>query len=396
MVATPKTGLDRPPPNWKALTASMAVMCKQMDATVSKLGPLSAADMTVNAQTYMQGRAKFPASELVSAKTPVEVTHIRGRNTAFCADWARVHNPGALPIDGGQEEWLRDQWFKEKVKKEKAKVALATMIPAAMVQAEKDALARISKENAAWLKGDAEAKEKAPLFSAATAKDKGRGEKDMDEDLLRKLLKNFSDPKESWYGIKHGALAGFVDTDPLMKGVFAMMKVATRDPNVAFLKKALKIPAAGTVAAETAELNAIRKRNETWLKSVGGELTKGGKVEKRADVLAMAKKGFPDFEKPTALATSGGNIKVTPTNSAAATSATAARVASVNTLWPPPAPALKKLQDTELARIHKDNLAFEKTQRDPVGYFVDAHEQVSPAGLYYDWPGRDTYCIGGY
>jgi hypothetical protein len=59
----------------------------------------------------------------------------------------------------------------------------------------------------------------------------------------------------------------------------------------------------------------------------------------------------------------GGQLKVTPTSTAAAVTARSAWVASANALWPaPPAPALKKQQDTELARIHKECAAYVASQ----------------------------------
>ena len=349
-------------------------MCKAVDATVAKFGALSPEDKEA---LNMRPLPKFEKSEIVSANTPVEVTSIRSRNNAFMADWARVHNPGALPVDGAQDEWLRDQWFKEKKKKAAAKAKLSTLIPASQLQTEKAAMDRIAKENAAWLKTE-QGKEQAELVKAQNLKDKGRKEKDLDEDLLKALLKNFSDPKEGYYGMKHGGLAGFIDKDPIMKGLFKHLKTPTRDPQVAFLKKALKIPAAGTAAAEKVAIEKIRVTNEKWLKSMGAEFGTGGsKPQKREDIMAMAKKGFPEYEKPNAMGTSGGQLKVAPTNSSASKSAAFTRQASANALWPPPSAALKKVEDAELARIHKENVAYDKKYGYAVGgTFTDHYYRV--------------------
>ena len=78
------------------------------------------------------------------------------------------------------------------------------------------------------------------------------------------------------------------------------------------------------------------------------------KPEKRDDLLALAKKSYPEYEKPNGLGVCGGQLKVAPTNSwGPPTPATtkAQRAASAQALWPAPAPALKKTQDTELARL---------------------------------------------
>lgn len=127
---------------------------------------------------------------------------------------------------------------------------------------------------------------------------------------------------------------------------------------------------------------------QAWLKSVGMEDAKlkgGAKPEKRDDLLALAKKGFPEYEKPSALAVCGGQVKVAPTNSwgtpaTAPATIKAQREASAQALWPAPAPALKKTQDTELARIHKECEAYEKVADTHVDAFVYAHE--SPHSAY--------------
>ena len=202
------------------------------------------------------------------------------------------------------------------------------------------------------------------------------------------------------YGINHCALASSgtfghlgLDKDPILKGVFAHLKKRP-DPSVAYLAKLLKLPApppAWNPATEAAAITGIRERNAKWLKSVGAEGAElGAKAEKRDDVLDMAKKKFPEYEKPSALGACGGQIKTAPTNSwgptpPAATPATLkkAREASAQALWPAPAPALKKTQDTELARIHKECEAWDASGEAGGRYtdqFVAAHD---PQPVYY-------------
>lgn len=330
-------------------------------------------------------------------------------------NWAAIHNPGALPIDGAEGEWLRDQWHKEK--KKKALVA-ARVMPAAgvicggvatkqVVEHPNKAVDRIRKENAAWLKGSEVAKEKAPILAAASLKDKETGKKKpgaggCDVELLKKVHAALKDTKNSNYGLQHCALIGSntpghlgMDKDPVLKGLFAHMKKRP-DPEALYLAKVLKIPPVGTPAAtvanETTAIADIRKRNEEWLKSVGMEdaVVKGGKKpDKRDDVLAMAKKAYPEYEKPTALGVSGGAIKSAPTNSWGPTTPAnpaaikAQRVASAEALWPAPAPALKKTQDTELARIRKECAAYPKDSGESyvMDDFEHAHEQ--PHSAYY-------------
>jgi hypothetical protein len=302
---TPPVGIDRAVPtkgpgSWKDLSDKVKAASKAVDTAVAKFPPPVPPE---DAMRYVEMRPmpRFPREEVLSAKTPVEVTAIRARNSAFCHDWARVHNPGALPVDGAQQEWLLDQWHKAKKKKAADKAKLVAMAPATLLQTEKLAIERIRKENAAWLgkgSGGGGGEERAELVRAAAVKDLGRGERVLDPELLQKLLKNFKDTKESWYGLKHGALEGFLDKDPLLKGLFTHLKKPKRDPNVEFINKYLKLPATGTMAAEAAEVQKIRERNAAWLRSMGAELGGGGdggakQPEKRADVLAMAKKGFP-------------------------------------------------------------------------------------------------------
>jgi hypothetical protein len=124
----------------------------------------------------------------------------------------------------------------------------------------------------------------------------------------------------------------------------------------------------------------------------------GAKPEKRDDVLAMAKKAYPEYEKPNALGTCGGQVKVAPTNSwgpptpAAPAALKAQRQASAQALWPAPAPALKKTQDAELARIHKECSAY---SHDGVDDFVHAHESPSPEGGYTYPYAYDYNAYGG-
>lgn len=129
-------------------------------------------------------------------------------------------------------------------------------------------------------------------------------------------------------------------------------------------------------------------KSQAWLQSVGIEATvmKGAKPEKRDDLLALAKKGYPEYEKPNALGACGGQVKVAPTNSwAPPTSATtkAQRVASAQALWPAPAPALKKTQDAELARIHKECEAYQKDEATSIDGFIVAHEAGLRHSVYY-------------
>ena len=132
---------------------------------------------------------------------------------------------------------------------------------------------------------------------------------------------------------------------------------------------------------------------QAWLKSVGMEDAKmkgGAKPEKRDDLLALSKKGFPEYEKPNNLGVCGGQVKVAPTNSwgAAATAPAtikAQREASAQALWPAPAPALKKTQDTELARIHKECAAYEKIAGTHVDGFIHAHESPHSAYPHAQW-----------
>ena len=108
----------------------------------------------------------------------------------------------------------------------------------------------------------------------------------------------------------------------------------------------------------------------------------GAKPEKRDDLVALSKKGFPEYEKPSALGGCGGQVKVTPTNSwtpSATATAKAQRAASAQALWPAPAPALKKTQDAELARIHKECEAYEKDAGPHIDGFIHAHENPHSA-----------------
>ena len=208
-----KTYLDRPPPNWKELTTKVGAAVKAVDAAAKKFPPAIPPD-EATAYVNIRPMPKFPKEEVVSAKTPVEVTAIRQQNARHLHNWAAVHNPGALPPDGAEREWLRDQWHKEK-KKKAAAAANAKAVPGGpaagvavmgvatktIVENEKKAVDRIRKENAAWLKGSEVAKEAAPLLAAKSLKDKerspagGAAKKDWDADLLTAVHKALKDPK---------------------------------------------------------------------------------------------------------------------------------------------------------------------------------------------------------
>jgi hypothetical protein len=136
---------------------------------------------------------------------------------------------------------------------------------------------------------------------------------------------------------------------------------------------------------------------QAWLKSAGMEdatMKGGAKPAKRDDLLALAKKGFPEYEKPNSLGVCGGQVKVAPTNSwgppAAATPATlkVQLTASAQALWPAPSPALKKTQDAELARIHKECEAYQKDAGSRVDSFIYAHERPHSA---YEQANSYTY-----
>ena len=159
-------------------------------------------------------------------------------------NWAAIHNPGSLPIDGAEGEWLRDQWHKEKKKKAAAAAKVMPGGPAAgvivmgvatktIVENPNKAVERIRKENAAWLKSTEEAKEKAPLLAAASLKDKEAkpGAAGCDKDLLAKVHKALKDTKDVNYGLAHPAIAcsntpghNGLEKDPILKGLLGHMK----------------------------------------------------------------------------------------------------------------------------------------------------------------------------
>ena len=96
-----KTYLDRPPPNWKELTTKVGAAVKAVDAAAKKFPPAIPPD-EATAYVNIRPMPKFPKEEVVSAKTPVEVTAIRQQNARHLHNWAAVHNPGALPPDGAE------------------------------------------------------------------------------------------------------------------------------------------------------------------------------------------------------------------------------------------------------------------------------------------------------
>jgi hypothetical protein len=181
---------------------------------------------------------------------PLSLIHAEGLTLGAVVlqnNWAAIHNPGSLPIDGAEGEWLRDQWHKEKKKKDAAAKKVVAGGPAAginvmgvatktLVENPNKAVERIRKENEAWLKSTDEAKEKAPILAAASLKDKEgkEGATGCDKELLAKVHKVLKDTKDVNYGLAHCAIAcsntpghNGLEKDPLLKGLLGHLKSET-------------------------------------------------------------------------------------------------------------------------------------------------------------------------